>query len=681
MFGTVVCQVTLVVISTCQIKKRHSTVLYLLYGTVPKQRQLSSSTTTTLPILQPPTTVQQFHNMSKNNNKMNDKNQITLNSSTAAAVTTVRTVTSKGSAGVAQSSHQEMLQTGRTTPTPSSPHNRHRLDRFGFILNMDGNGRLTHPNNHDGKGDFDFHDDHDDDNATTTTLGRTTIRHTVDTNPHLDENNPERIPTFQEFQRTKRRVKKWGTMMGRWHIPEQKTKTKKGRNNNKQKGTTVSSLSSSPLESLSPISSSTSFYNTNVSSNMSSLATPPLSPQQQSSLIRQYHYQQQQQRNIHRRKVITRLRKGVPDHVRGQVWQYLARVPQRMKQHKGLYTKLVQQAIDRHEQATQHFWTIEQEEERARKEQQKQQQKQQQQGANLLSIGSLSSTTSPTSAATTTTTTRTTTSPPPPPLTASMIEGAKSFKTIQDTIERDIHRTYPRHHLFYEADEACEEPSQSPSLVLQQQQQQTNQGGGGDVPSSRLMQARRRSVSVEAAIGTLQQHRHDNEDEMDLEPQPMSPNRQRSFSTPESMSRHGDGGGGAPLSSSVLAGMATSMGDDDPLDDDDHDDDDHDDDVVDDSGGGHHDDDHDVTGFQTVVGGFCGNDEISNMIKELEGVVGGGGDNAEAVPKFSPSQDASEQLQEEQRQEAAQQTIYRSHFHGQELPPRVADAVGGQASL
>jgi hypothetical protein len=53
--------------------------------------------------------------------------------------------------------------------------------------------------------------------------------------------------------------------------------------------------------------------------------------------------------------------------------------------------------------------------------------------------------------------------PPPPESSEESEEYAhtKSFRAIQETIERDIHRTYPRHDLFYQDDHDDEIPAVS----------------------------------------------------------------------------------------------------------------------------------------------------------------------------------------------------------------------------
>jgi hypothetical protein len=71
--------------------------------------------------------------------------------------------------------------------------NEHRLDRFGFITNMDSHGKIH-------EADEFFGAD-------------------ADGNGHTDNDNNrvDRIPTFQEAKTTERRTKKWKAMMSSWN--------------------------------------------------------------------------------------------------------------------------------------------------------------------------------------------------------------------------------------------------------------------------------------------------------------------------------------------------------------------------------------------------------------------------------------------------------------------------------
>lgn len=150
-----------------------------------------------------------------------------------------------------------------------------KLDKYGFILNMDKHGNVQE--------DYDDYD---------------------------------RIPTFAETKLAERRVKKWNSMMSSWELAKK------------------------------------------------------------------------------RRKLLSkRLRKGVPDPVRGTVWTMLGDVPRMKKENVGRYDDLIHQATEIKERL--------------------------------------------------------------PPSQAVL--QTQSFKVTQETIERDIHRTYPRHSMFHEDSEDDED--------------------------------------------------------------------------------------------------------------------------------------------------------------------------------------------------------------------------------
>ena len=94
-----------------------------------------------------------------------------------------------------------------------------------------------------------------------------------------------------------------------------------------------------------------------------------------------------------RKLILRRLRKGVPESQRASVWQWLGDVRTKIKTNPGAYQRFVEEASESR--------------------------------------------------------------PPTPPDAPS--KHSKSFKTIQDTIERDIHRTFPRHSMFYQEDSYSED--------------------------------------------------------------------------------------------------------------------------------------------------------------------------------------------------------------------------------
>mmetsp|Transcript_18422 Transcript_18422/g.25976 ORF Transcript_18422/g.25976 Transcript_18422/m.25976 type:complete len:610 (+) Transcript_18422:384-2213(+) len=106
--------------------------------------------------------------------------------------------------------------------------------------------------------------------------------------------------------------------------------------------------------------------------------------------------------NIRRRKrLVRRLRQGVPHSMRGKIWCLLGNVRRRIdKDHVGYYAKLVRKANRR----TSEDWNI---------------------PTDLIEVD---------------------------PSLGDALQSAKSFRAVQDTIDRDIHRTFPRHNMFHEED-------------------------------------------------------------------------------------------------------------------------------------------------------------------------------------------------------------------------------------
>ena len=231
--------------------------------------------------------------------------------------------------------------TSGAAPAVTGSHQvKHRLDAYGFILNMDSHGEI----------------------------------HEQDSIEILDDGTP--VLFFRQAQQNERRLKKWDKMMNAWGD-----------------GTRFESTRRIRKAALRP--------------------------------------------NRRRKLVVRRLRKGVPHDIRGQVWKLLGNVPKKMKQHKGLYQQLVRQTIIVDEESVS--------------------------GADG-------------------TNTQVASTPVPPTATSSFrasvrknkddvnrrtawhngspdrqVNHTKSFRNLQDTIERDIHRTFPRHAMFYEGDNGEDE--------------------------------------------------------------------------------------------------------------------------------------------------------------------------------------------------------------------------------
>jgi Rab-GTPase-TBC domain len=137
-----------------------------------------------------------------------------------------------------------------------------------------------------------------------------------------------------------------------------------------------------------------------------------------------------------RNLLLRRCRKGLPHSIRGRVWKLLGNVPAKVAQHPGLYEQLVRKTIV---------------------------------GAASTTDGAPSPAPSPTGSVLKPLLPTSCSEPSAADTTASLgpssvadvdisaaepMNHTKSFRNLQDTIERDIHRTFPRHSLFYEESDA-----------------------------------------------------------------------------------------------------------------------------------------------------------------------------------------------------------------------------------
>lgn len=104
------------------------------------------------------------------------------------------------------------------------------------------------------------------------------------------------------------------------------------------------------------------------------------------------------------KQILRRVRKGIPDSERGTVWPVLCSVPQKIKDNPGLYADLVRRSVVHPETPNEATGSM---------------------------ISSVSGSTTANSLS---------------------FHHTKSFRCIQDTIERDIHRTFPRHSMFCDDD-------------------------------------------------------------------------------------------------------------------------------------------------------------------------------------------------------------------------------------
>lgn len=128
-------------------------------------------------------------------------------------------------------------------------------------------------------------------------------------------------------------------------------------------------------------------------------------------------------------KLKERLRKGIPDNARGKVWVLLGGGIRR----KGLYQEIVKKTTDAMLGNCKEIANS--------------------QSMASTNSGSHHSKTSPTSSSSHSSSRESTKYSPRTSADPTDYAYTKTFRAVQDTIERDIHRTFPRHDLFYERDD------------------------------------------------------------------------------------------------------------------------------------------------------------------------------------------------------------------------------------
>lgn len=136
--------------------------------------------------------------------------------------------------------------------------------------------------------------------------------------------------------------------------------------------------------------------------------------------------------------VLTRLRKGLPDSMRGKVWPLLGGVPKKMREGsstKGIYKALLRQCEEDNQNALDHMPP---------------------EGPNQSKSQGL-----------------------------SLMVRSNSFQNIQETIERDIHRTFPRHSLFYDEENHKDDlppaaaPAKKQPEPIKEEDEDSDHGGLG----------------------------------------------------------------------------------------------------------------------------------------------------------------------------------------------------------
>jgi Rab-GTPase-TBC domain len=315
--------------------------------------------------------------------------KISSSSSSSLALAPVRTAKSEDvTPTTAHSSTPSYTPTSSatTTTTTAPKRHQHKLDRFGFILNMDSRGNIGQGS---GSEDYVAHYDGTSASPGQTPLGAAAAAATT-TRPTTMSTTHEAPFTEAEVARTARRTVKWEVMLSKWPVI------------------------------------------------------------------------------ITRRRALLkkRLRKGIPDPLRATVWPLLCRVDEQMQQHPGLYRELVEQSVgvvsSNGSSTTTAATTItsltssNNATDTARptnKEQRKWHSKSKDTTARASGgLGAVEEVVADARATAEAARRAQQEEPPPsptPPRGTVKFHHSKSFKNIQETIERDIHRTFPRHSLFY----------------------------------------------------------------------------------------------------------------------------------------------------------------------------------------------------------------------------------------
>lgn len=259
----------------------------------------------------------------------------------------------------------------------------------------------------------------------------------IDSKGHLFETNGDeaiRVPTFAEAQRIERREQKWNSALLSWDTK----KRQKILHSSTIRNDTRRNKASKPQ--LSP-----------------SLAAAPLPS----------------------KVILRRLRKGIPDSVRGRVWIALGGGVQK----PGLYQEIVHKTSDA---MLETYREMRDQNTNSAKDPlglSTSEYPTQEETTSTYITANSSNRTTPTSVSTNDF------SNPSPGERKGRVEkstnaigkdetnpdsfaATRDFRSIQDTIERDIHRTYPRHNLFYEEDRHKEQegnatsPPSSPSSFM-----------------------------------------------------------------------------------------------------------------------------------------------------------------------------------------------------------------------
>mmetsp|Transcript_3141 Transcript_3141/g.6781 ORF Transcript_3141/g.6781 Transcript_3141/m.6781 type:complete len:723 (+) Transcript_3141:466-2634(+) len=432
--------------------------------------------------------------LSPSSNRSIDINKASGNSekrtfvSTPTSTTTTSTVTSTLSLANFGDSEEHNVEVVHSSPTRRSNHHndyKHQNDSRTTTITSTRSRNNTDNNRSDNSSD----NLKNDSERMSLQLDKYGFIVNIDSKGHIFETNGAEsisVPSFAESQRTERREKKWKATLQGWD-----KQNRQGKNNGKQsKGG-------------------------NGSAKQKDLSSSSVSKNKQSQLLQKKPLPSQAPTFASNKVISRRLRKGIPDSIRGRTWMALGggiRVP-------GMYQEIVRITSDAMLENCREMQGLN------RRERQKSLIDRATEG-NISSDGayaysdssntggnggdqtpervgtesnSTSNRTSPTSAASEAST-LTNTSPNKQKLSSLSLsttvspmglkdvankESAPSsqstneeeeenkdyattraFRSIQDIIERDIHRTFPRHNLFYEEERSIPQTDNNPDGTL-----------------------------------------------------------------------------------------------------------------------------------------------------------------------------------------------------------------------
>lgn len=340
-----------------------------------------------------------------------------------------------------------------TGAATTSKNSHHKLDRYGFILNMDSRGNIQkleeHNNTNDGgESESPVHssingaDNSNNTGSSTTPNGlsssidkalvaagmastsSTAAASSVPTDATRAAAASQPNAGAPDLARTARRIVKWNDMLAKWTVF----------------GTTA------PAPTLDSC---------NATTTKTATRTVAKRRTRRHALLKK------------------RLRKGIPDSMRATVWPLLCHVDERMQQHPGLYWDLVEKSVGlarttktatgiTNSSSSPHETTVSLDGD----------------GATTLPVPTNKNRWNGKSKDSVVAESASVVAALEKKQLPVKFDHTKSFKNIQETIERDIHRTFPRHSLFY-SDGKSEHASESSDDEEEEEDDRGGIGGGG----------------------------------------------------------------------------------------------------------------------------------------------------------------------------------------------------------